>query len=84
MKYNYHGQVLDHDFLDGGQGDWNHWRKTGSNWFGQCSLVDPGGTVTFMDDYAINMTALSNAIEDIIHGSAIDSSSLGELKATFK
>ncbi len=84
MKYSYHGQYLEHDFLDAVQADWSVWRQTGSTYYGQCALIGPDGKVYFMDTYSINITALSNSIEDIIYGVGIESTSLGELKATFK
>ncbi|MCP4230280.1 MAG: hypothetical protein GY771_09050 [bacterium] len=84
MRYQYHGQYLDHFFIDGTQGDWTAWKKSGSSYYGQCSVVNPEGIITWMDDYGINMTGLINAIEEIIYGSGIESTSLGELKATYK
>ncbi|MCP4231428.1 MAG: hypothetical protein GY771_14945 [bacterium] len=82
MKYSYHGQVLDHDFLDAEESDYLAWK--GGVSYGQCSLVDPGGIVTWMDNYSIDIPALINAIEDIIYTTGIGSTSLGKLKATFK
>jgi len=84
MKYTYHGQVLDHDFLDGASTDWSKWKKTGSTWYGQCALVDRDGMVVWMDDYAINFNGLTNAIDDIIYGGeSVEPASLGRVKAGF-
>ena len=84
MKYTYHGQVLDHDFLDATTIDFSMWKLTGSSWYGQCALVDRDGIVVWMDDYSIDFNGLSNAIEDIIYGGeAVEPNSLGRIKAGF-
>jgi hypothetical protein len=82
MKYSYHGRVLYHDFLDAEESDFLAWQ--GGPSYGQCSLVDPNGIVTWMDNYSIDMPGLIDAIEDIIYNVNIETASLGELKATFK
>jgi hypothetical protein len=84
MKYTYHGQVLDHDFLDAEQPDFVKWKITGSSWYGQCALVDREGIVVWMDDYAIDFNGLTDAIEEIIYGGIpVEPTSLGHIKAGF-
>lgn len=84
MKYSYHGQVLDHDFLDAEESDFWKWKMPGTAWYGQCSLVDSDGTVVWMDNYAIDFNGLTNAIEDIIYGGEpVEPTSLGHIKAGF-
>lgn len=72
MKYSYHGQVLDHIFMDADETDFWAWVKAGSSYYGQCALVSPDGIVYFLDDYDINMNNLSDAIERIIYGESSD------------
>ncbi len=84
MKYNYHGQVLDHDFLDATESDFWKWKMPGTAYYGQCSLVDNDGTVVWMDNYAINFAGLTNAIDDIIYGgTGVEPKSIGHVKAVF-
>jgi hypothetical protein len=68
MKYQYHGQYLEHAFLDAEQSDWNNWKKAGSSYYGQTALVGPNGYVYFIDDYDLDETGLTTAIENIIYG----------------
>ena len=72
MRYSYHGEYLDHDFIDGTQADFYAWKKTGSNYYGQMTLVGPNGLVYHLDDYAVNISLLSTKIENIIYGDDTD------------
>jgi hypothetical protein len=84
MKYSYHGQVLDHDFLDATESDFWAWKMPGTAWYGQCALVDYDGTVVWMDNYSINFSGLVDAIEGIIYGGVpVEPTSLGNIKAGF-
>lgn len=84
MKYSYHSQVLDHDFLDADESDFWKWKMPGTAYYGQCSLVDYHGIVVWMDNYAINFNGLANAIEEIIYGDTpVEPTSLSRIKAGF-
>ncbi len=68
MKYQYHGQYLEHDFMDAEQSDWTAWKKAGSSYYGQTALVGPNGYIYFIDDYAFDEAGLTDALESIIYG----------------
>jgi hypothetical protein len=68
MKYEYHGQYLEHNFLDAEESDWNNWKKAGSSYYGQTALVGPNGYIYFIDDYDLDEAGLTSAIENIIYG----------------
>lgn len=68
MKYQYHGQVLDHDFLDAEESDFWNWKMAGTAWYGQHALVGPTGLVYFLDNYDLDEQGMRNALESIIYG----------------
>ena len=84
MKYSYHGQVLDHVFLDATVSEFWKWAidQGGWSWYGQHALVEPDGTVVWMDDNDLNVQSLTSILDSLLYEGVVPKS-LGEIKASF-